>query len=188
MGLLVSIILEHGSEMDIQAMLMYMALMFTGPGNQKPLEEFNKAIKEYVYKIAASKFHHPLELWALPRTRGLPGKFGRADVKITAAVPVSAPKPPEEMFEVTEASVASEGGDTLLDLKSITGDPPDWNNSPSVDVLEGIVEEQLLRAWAKTEANLMKTPCQSHPSPTTALHRRGSWRRSALHCCWSTNA
>ena len=51
---------------------------------------------------------------------------------------------------MTEASTASEGGDTLLDLKSLTNDPTDWNNSQSTDALELVVEEPLLRAWAKT--------------------------------------
>ena len=76
LGMLCRTILKFGKESDVDCMCDYFALIFGGPGLQKPLEEFNKNLKEHILRIAATPLVRFVMCWALARIKGLPAMWG----------------------------------------------------------------------------------------------------------------
>ena len=82
----------------------YLAMMYTGPGCQKPLEEANGFIKAHLMRSSASTVARFVVLWCLARLKGLAPQWGRADTQIQSTR-VAPANPDEKLFEFAALSL-----------------------------------------------------------------------------------
>jgi len=148
LGILIRTILVVGGEAELAVLLDYLKLLFEGVGTTKICEDANRFVKEIVMRQRASTQQRMVVLWAQAVMKKLASmSYHRNEMPIHTTLPCSS-KFDDGFFEHCQASVDTEGGETDLDLVSITK-KADHSLLGGSDWVVLAAEDQILQVWAR---------------------------------------
>ena len=151
LGILCMNVMLYGGEEGFNALIEYLGLMFHGFGTAKPMEEANNWVKTRVMNARHSTVHKLSTLWSIAREMHLLASYGRKEVRMNSTLPVPR-DPPAAMFQPTMQYINEEGGDTELDLESVTTiEPPTWCNLKSIDFIQVAAESHIMQTFHETQ-------------------------------------
>jgi len=146
LGIVVRVILEHGDDREIDILIAYCELLFTGVGLTKVNEDANKFVKEVVLRLRASTKARLAVLWSLAHLKKLAATYTRNEMPIHTTMPVNK-EFPDGFFEPCAEGVKSEAGENQLDLASMAAKHNDWTLLKGPDWIALSAEDQILQAW-----------------------------------------